>query len=509
MQFSEFELRPEILSQLEEMGFKEPTPIQTAVIPTILKGKDVSGLAQTGTGKTGAFVIPLLDRWLKAKEDSQAWKKNSYYLILVPTRELAAQVDKAVKELGAKTDVKTACIYGGAGYDEQKKALKDNPTFVVGTPGRLLDLYKTHDLDLNAVKAIVFDEADRMFDMGFKDDMKYILRRVPRERQFLLFSATLNFDVINTAYQFGAEPVEYNISRDQATAEGVEHEILHVGDNEKPMYLLSILKKHAPLQCIVFSNFKNNVGRIAKFLKINGVEATAMSSLLSQMQRNKVLEAFKTGKKTILVATDVAARGLDIKGVDLVINFELPDDSEGYVHRIGRTGRAGTKGKAVGLVSDKDVDALQRIEIYLKEKINTGWFEDAELIKEFKPFPAYDDFRFEKPEHKPHRQKSEHHHHQKRDAHGGGGRHQHRDRHSGRHSNPYKDQRPKHPQNAQKQGHYKQSQSHQHKQLKQNNQQHFKRRPLKPVTSLAQQTPNTQAVGIAGKIKNFLTKLFS
>jgi ATP-dependent RNA helicase RhlB len=200
----------------------------------------------------------------------------------------------------------------------------------------------------------------------------------------------LNFDVLNTAYQFGAEPLEFNVSRDQATAEGVEHEILHIGQDEKPAYLLSILKKLSPQQCIVFSNFKNNVGRIAQFLKANGIEATAMSSLLSQAQRNKVLEGFKTGKKSILVATDVAARGLDIKGVDLVINYELPDDCEGYVHRIGRTGRAGTSGKAVGLVSDRDVDALQRIENYLKEKVKIGWFEDSEILKEFQPFPRFE-----------------------------------------------------------------------------------------------------------------------
>lgn len=507
MQFSELGLRSEILEQLEALGFKEPTPIQAAVIPTILKGKDVSGLAQTGTGKTGAFVIPLLDRWLRAKEDPQSdWKKNDFFLILVPTRELASQVEKAVLEIGQKTGVKTACVFGGASYEDQKKALHGGATFVVGTPGRLLDLYKTHDIDLNAVKAIVFDEADRMFDMGFKDDMKYILRRVPKTRQFLFFSATLNFDVLNTAYQFGAEPVEYNISRDQATAEGIQHEILHVGSDEKPMYLLSTLKKYAPQQCIVFSNFKNNVGRIAKFLKINGVEATAMSSLLSQMQRNKVLEAFKTGKKAILVATDVAARGLDIKGVDLVINFELPDDPEGYVHRIGRTGRAGTLGKAVGLVGDKDVDALQRIEGYLKEKIKTGWFEDTDLIREFKPFPAFDDFKDDLdqgPTKKPQHHTPQHNRPQQQQQGGrpqqrfdqrrqNGG--QHRDRHLGRHKSHA---------NAGGAGERTNHQGqHRHK-----HNPNFKRRPLHS----AQHTPVVKAPvpGVVAKIKNFLNKLFS
>ncbi len=410
MKFAELDLRPEILSALEELQFAEATPIQETVIPHILKGKDVSGLAQTGTGKTGAFVIPLLDRWLRSRDKEvspevvegqpagpdrtdridKEWKPNSFYLVLVPTRELAAQVEEAVTLLGKNSGAKSVMIAGGNSYDDQKKALREGVQFVVGTPGRLLDLYKSHDLDLNGVRAIVFDEADRMFDMGFKDDMKFILRRVPKDRQLLLFSATLNFEVQNTAYQFGAEPIEFNVSKDQATAEGIDHEILHVGHEEKPMYLLSIIKRMSPQQCIVFSNFKNNVTRIAKFLKDNGVEATAMSSLLSQAQRNKVLETFKTGNKAILVATDVAARGLDIKGVDLVVNFELPDDPEGYVHRIGRTGRAGTHGRAVGLVCDRDVDAMARIETYLKEKLKIGWYEEADLVKEFAPFPPFE-----------------------------------------------------------------------------------------------------------------------
>jgi ATP-dependent RNA helicase RhlE len=396
LKFSEFDLRPELLSAIVEAGYTEATPIQDAVIPSVLKGKDVSGLAQTGTGKTAAFVIPLIDRIIRYKAGETGervpsnWKKNSFVLVLVPTRELAVQVEEAISQFGKLAGMKSTVVVGGEAYDEQRRALREGVEFVVGTPGRLLDLYKSHSLDLNGVGAIVFDEADRMFDMGFKEDMKFILKRVPRDRQFLLFSATLNFDVLNTSYQFGAEPIEFNVSRDQVTAEGISHEILHVGQEDKPMYLLSVLKKEAPLQCIVFSNFKHNVARISKFLKNNGIEATEMSSLLSQTQRNKVLETFKTGKKQILVATDVAARGLDIKGVDLVINFDLPDEAQGYVHRIGRTGRAGTSGKAVGLVSDRDVDALGRIEEYLKEKVKIGWLDEAELLKEFKPFPAQD-----------------------------------------------------------------------------------------------------------------------
>ncbi|MDZ4676074.1 MAG: DEAD/DEAH box helicase, partial [Oligoflexia bacterium] len=394
MKFAEFDLRPELLEALSAIGFTECTPIQEAVIPSVLKGKDVSGLAQTGTGKTGAFVIPLMDRILRLRAGETGervptnWKKNSFVLVLVPTRELAAQVEGAVSQFGKNASMRSVVIVGGSAYDDQKKALHQGVEFVVGTPGRILDLYKSHDLDLNGVAAIVFDEADRMFDMGFKDDMTFILRRVPRDRQFLLFSATLNFEVLNTSYQFGAEPVEFNMSRDSVTAEGIDHSILHVGQEEKPMFLLALLKKFDPKQCIVFSNFKHNVTRIAKFLKNNGIEAMEMSSLLSQAQRNRVFESFRSGKKQILVATDVAARGLDVKGIDLVVNYDLPDEAEGYIHRIGRTGRAGGSGRAVGMVSDRDVDALGRIEAYLKDKVKVDWLEESELIKEFKPFPT-------------------------------------------------------------------------------------------------------------------------
>jgi len=393
LKFEELGLTTEVFQSIQEAGYSECTPIQESVIPHILNGKDVSGLAQTGTGKTAAFLIPLIDRYVRMKKGetgeraARGWGHNSYNLILVPTRELASQVEEAVKLLGKNAGVACTTIMGGASYEDQRRALREGVQFIVGTPGRLLDLYKSHELDLRGVNAIVFDEADRMFDMGFKDDMKFILRRVPRERQFLLFSATLNFEVLNTAYQFGAEPIEFNVSRDSVTAEGIEHEILHVGSHEKPMYLLSLLKKYDPKQCIIFSNYKQNVGRITNFLKKNGFEAMEMSSLLSQHQRNKVMEQFKAGEKQILVATDVAARGLDIKGVDLVINYELPEDAEGYVHRIGRTGRAGSSGRAIGLSSDMDVEALQRIETYLKEKVKIGWMEDSELTRDFQPFP--------------------------------------------------------------------------------------------------------------------------
>ncbi len=389
LKFSELQLDPRLFSATEKMGYQDCTPIQTAVIPHVLAGKDISGLAQTGTGKTAAFLIPLMNRILTG--NFQDWAQSNFILILVPTRELAEQVYENIQKLGESTGLTGIAVYGGTGYDKQKDAFRKNVDFVVATPGRLIDLYKDNCVDLKQVRAIVFDEADRMFDMGFKDDMKYILQRVPRERQFLVFSATLNFDVLNTAYQFGAEPVEIDVSRDQAKAENVKDFIFHCGHDEKPSYLLSILKKHNPRQVIIFSNFKFNVERIASFLSQNAIPAMGISSLLTQAQRNRVIELFKAeNEKNILVATDVAARGLDIKGVDMIINYELPNEAESYVHRIGRTGRAGAEGKAFSLVCDRDIESLARVEDYLKHKLESAWLEDAELIKEFSPFPRED-----------------------------------------------------------------------------------------------------------------------
>lgn len=393
MKYSEFNLDPRLNSAIEKLGYSETTAIQEQAIPHILEGKDVAGLAQTGTGKTAAFLIPLIERILKAQTDPTGprafkdWHARSFILVLVPTRELADQINENVIKLSSGCALKTYPLYGGTGYEKQKEALQSGLQFIVSTPGRLIDLYKENHVDLKQVKAIIFDEADRMFDMGFKDDMKYILSRVPRERQFLVFSATLNFDVLNTAYQFGAEPVEINISRDQAKADNVKDCIIHLGHEEKPQFLLSVLKKENPNQAMIFTNFKHNVDRIAAFLMENKIPAMGISSLMSQGQRNHVIEKFKAeNDQNILVATDVAARGLDINGVDLVINFEMPQDPESYVHRIGRTGRAGREGKAYSFICDRDIDSLARVEDYTKKKIETMFFEDADLIKEFSAF---------------------------------------------------------------------------------------------------------------------------
>lgn len=402
MKYAELNLDSRLQNAIDQLGYTETTPIQEQAIPHIISGRDISGLAQTGTGKTAAFLIPLIERILKSETDPSHerafvdWKPFQCILIMVPTRELADQIHENVEKLTLGCGLKSHAFYGGTGYEKQKEALKNGLHFIVSTPGRLIDLFKEHHVDFKKVRAVVFDEADRMFDMGFKDDMKFVLSRIERTRQFLVFSATLNFDVLNTAYQFGADPIEINISRDQAKADNVKDALFHIGNNEKPQHLLSIMKRETPRQTIVFTNFKSNVDRIAHFLTTNGFHAMGISSLISQAQRNQVIGDFKAeNNKNVLVATDVAARGLDITDVDLVINFEMPQDAESYVHRIGRTGRAGKEGKAFSFISEKDVDSLSRVEEYTKKKIDIGFIEDADLIKDFKPMRS-EEFGFKK-----------------------------------------------------------------------------------------------------------------
>jgi superfamily II DNA/RNA helicase len=404
--FSDFQLHPTLIKAIDGMGYNTCTPIQARCLPLLLDGKDIAGLAQTGTGKTAAFLIPMIDRILRSQENDpqkneefperifKNWQTSEFVLILVPTRELVTQVYENLIKLTDGSGLTSVFLYGGVGYDEQKSALKKPFQFLVATPGRLIDLYKEGFVDFKQVRAMIFDEADRMFDMGFKDDVLFVLNRVPKERQLLMFSATLNFAVTEMAYEAHSNPVEIDVSRDKVTTENIEDFIIHLGKFDKPKYLLSIFKKYNPKQVIIFSNYKNKVPRVAQFLTDNGYPALGISSLMTQAQRNRVIERFKEeNKHNIMVATDLAARGLDIKGVDLVINFELPEDAENYVHRIGRTGRAEQKGMAISFVSDRDVESLVRIEDYLKEKLDTIWLDDTDFVTEFQPFPEEDFYR--------------------------------------------------------------------------------------------------------------------
>jgi len=388
--FETFNFQPQLLENLKNAGFTTPTPVQEKTLPLILQGKDVAALAPTGTGKTGAFLLPLIERVVQSSQSLPLgfsnWETRNTNLIIVPTRELADQIQKSFISWAQNLNLRSVVVVGGEDMQQQINELKLNPEFVFATPGRLIDLYKEHYLDLKQVRALVFDEADRLFDMGFKDDMNFILQRVPKGRQLLLFSATLNFEVLETAYSFGSEPIEVTLASPHAKSESVEDKILHVGQDDKGAFLLSLFSIHKPKQTIVFTNFKNQVELLAAFLRKNNIPAVGISSLLTQAQRQKVMGQFRAENATqVLVATDVAARGLDVTGVDLVINYELPQDSESYVHRIGRTGRASERGKAFSLVSDRDLDSLQRIENYLKQPLSTVFLEDSDIIKDFIP----------------------------------------------------------------------------------------------------------------------------
>lgn len=395
MKFTEFDLAPALLEELSKNKFTDSTTIQADSFKDIVSGGDVAGLAQTGSGKTLAYAIPVVDRIIRTINADEAykdrmydsWNKQAFVLILVPTRELAEQVRENVEMIAS--DLKTATVYGGVPHKKQIEDIKAGADFVIATPGRLIDLFKDHVIDLGQVRTVVFDEADRLFDMGFSDDICYVLDRIPRERQFLAFSATLNLQVLQTCYEYGSDPKEIGEKGDSLKAPDVNDEIFHISRSEKPKYLYSILKKHNPKQVIVFSNLKKNVERISNFLNLNDFPSEAISSLISQDRRNKIIEKFKnSGELKVLVGTDLAARGLDIRNVDLVINYDLPSDAATYVHRIGRTGRAGDKGKAFGLVCEFDVEPLDRIQELLGEKIEIGWMDDEDLINPPKRFPS-------------------------------------------------------------------------------------------------------------------------
>lgn len=382
MNFQDFPLHPTLLENISAAGYQQATDIQMQVMPLALEGKDVSGLSRTGTGKTAAFLIPTLQRLTTLDKDRLA-------LCLTPTRELAQQIQAEGNRLGKNLDIPTVSIVGGMSSEDQINALKGGARLIMGTPGRIIDLFKERMLDLAKVDVLVFDEADRMFDMGFVKDMQYILSKVNPQRQILLFSATMNFSVLNMIYEYGADPTEINVSRDQVTADKIEQVLYHVGDDEKPAALLGVCKKHCKENgsIIVFVNYKERVSWVAALMTKNGIPAQGLSSMLRQEKRNKTIEGFKTGKFRALVATDVASRGLDVDDISLVVNYHLPEEAATYVHRIGRTARAGRDGIAVNICSSEDAYNQMRVEEFLGKKIPVQWFGDDELPKDVL-FPA-------------------------------------------------------------------------------------------------------------------------
>lgn len=364
MNFTEFNLNEQLLKGLEAAGYTTCTEVQEQVLKSSQDGSDLYVQSQTGTGKTAAYLVAIIQEMLSKNEKKQA-------LIMVPTRELAVQVEEEAKTLLGQSGLKAYSFYGGVGYEKQISAIKKGVDIIIGTPGRLIDLNEGGNLSLSNVAYIVVDEADRMFDMGFYPDLRKILKLVPQNeaRQTMLFSATLNSYVKNLAWEYTRDPKEIEIATENITVSEIDQELLHVSSDEKMKLLIGILKNENPASVIIFCNTKRSCEVVAKRLELNELKAGFIIGDLPQSRRLKILKDFKEGKLTILVATDVAARGIDVNDLAMVINYDLPNESENYVHRIGRTARAGKSGKAYTFCSEQDVYNLPAIERYIEMQI--------------------------------------------------------------------------------------------------------------------------------------------
>ena len=367
--FSSLNLDPQILRAIEDQGYTEPTPIQAQAIPHVLSGRDLMAMAQTGTGKTAAFTLPVLQRLLPHANTSTSPARHPVRaLILAPTRELAIQVEESVETYSSHVPLRSTVVYGGTDIKAQKPALMKGVEILVATPGRLLDHVESKNLLLNQVQILVLDEADRMLDMGFMPDLKRILALLPKQRQTLLFSATFSDDIKKLAHDFLDNPVTVEAERRNTAAENVKQSVLLVEQDKKFDVLANLIRTREVKQVLVFARTKLTTARVAKMLARDGISSDAIHGDKTQQERIKALDDFKEGRITVLVATDVAARGLDIDQLPLVVNYELPPNAEDYVHRIGRTGRAGASGEAISLVDDAEERLLKDIEKLLKRE---------------------------------------------------------------------------------------------------------------------------------------------
>ncbi|KIL52195.1 DEAD/DEAH box helicase [Jeotgalibacillus soli] len=360
--FSELPISPAILKSIKRMGFEEATPIQAGTIPLSVEGRDIIGQAQTGTGKTAAFGIPMLEK-IDAKSP------NIQGLIIAPTRELAIQVSEELYKIGSDKRVRVLSVYGGQDIQRQIRAMKKNPHIIVGTPGRLLDHINRRTLKLDNVQTLVLDEADEMLNMGFIDDIESILKNVPSTRQTLLFSATMPGPIRKIAERFMNNPETVSVKAKEMTVENIEQFFVKAHEREKFDVLSRLLNVQSPELAIVFGRTKRRVDELARALEIRGYMAEGIHGDLTQAKRMTVLKKFKEGRIDVLVATDVAARGLDISGVTHVYNYDIPQDPESYVHRIGRTGRAGRTGMAMTFVTPREMNYLRVVEQTTKKKM--------------------------------------------------------------------------------------------------------------------------------------------
>ena len=383
MTFDDLNLAPAIVQAVREHGYETPTPIQAEAIPAVLAGRDLLGGAQTGTGKTAAFILPMLQR-LSTGERA----KNKFggvairALVLTPTRELAAQVEESARVYGKHLSLTSTVIFGGVGMNPQISAMKRGVDILVATPGRLLDLQQQGFLDLSGVQMLVLDEADRMLDMGFIHDVKKILALVPKEKQSLLFSATFSDEIRDLASNLLKDPLHIQVTPRNTTVQRISQVIHPVGRGKKKALLVHIINQHNWSQVLVFTRTKFGANNVAEFLTKNGIQAMALHGNKSQGARTQALAGFKSGDIRALVATDIAARGIDIDELPHVVNYEIPNVSEDYVHRIGRTGRAGKSGEAINLVSLDEEGFMMDIERFTKQQI------PVEMFQEFMPEPG-------------------------------------------------------------------------------------------------------------------------
>ncbi len=381
MKFNEIGLLPEIMSNLEKLGYSEPTPIQQQAIPLALEGKDILGCAQTGTGETAAFSIPILQNIYKNKTDNSR-KRPIKALILTPTRELAAQIAESVRDYGRGLGLNHVVIFGGVSQGPQVQRLHDGVDVLIATPGRLLDLMNQGYIHLNKVEFFVLDEADRMLDMGFIHDIKKILPKLPKQKQTLFFSATMPLAIADLAKKILHQPKHISVDPVSSTAEKVQQVVYHVLKPKKKDLLKHILKDDKIDSMLVFSRTKRGADRLAKVLDKAKVPAAAIHGDKSQGARERALANFKSGKIRVLVATDIAARGIDIDSLAFVLNYDLPNEPETYVHRIGRTGRAGASGLSISFCDVDEKPYLKDIEKLVKKKIK---------VNHDHPFPITDD----------------------------------------------------------------------------------------------------------------------
>ena len=368
MSFKDLGLNQNLLNNLEELGYTEPSPIQAKAIPHVVEGKDVLAAAQTGTGKTAGFTLPILHR-LAATPKPETKGNSVRVLVLTPTRELAAQVAASVKSYSKGTRTKSVVVFGGVSINPQMKQLRGGADIVIATPGRLLDIHNQKGLVLDKLEILVLDEADRMLDMGFIHDIKRIVKLMPKKRQTLLFSATFSNEIRALASSFLYKPVEVSVTPPNSTVNLVEQSLIAVEKSDKTRILTRLIKERDWFQVLVFSRTKHGANRLASKLEGKGINAMAIHGNKSQGARTRALAEFKGGKLQVLVATDIAARGIDIQQLPYVVNFDLPNVPEDYVHRIGRTGRAGASGHAVSLVCHDEFKLLVDIERLIKKTI--------------------------------------------------------------------------------------------------------------------------------------------